>query len=1380
MDITQTTQKAAINWQTFSIGADATVNFHQPNASAITLNRVVGTESSVIHGALNANGQVFLLNSNGVLIGKDAQVNVAGLVASTLNITDEDFMNGNMKFQGDGRQGSVINLGTIKTADEGYAALLGKQVVNEGVITARLGTAALAAGDRVSLNFNGNSLVGVTVEKGTLDALVANRHAVIADGGLVILSAKGLDEVMSTVVNNTGEVRAQTIAEREGRIFLLGGMENDRIEVSGKLDASAPDGGNGGFIETSAANVQIKDGIQVSTLATSGKTGTWLIDPTNFNIESGGAAPSGSGIGATTLETALAGGNVLIQTINTGSEAGNINVNAPLSWSANKLTLEAHGDINVNAVMTASGTSSLDLKTGFNFDDIDPEFDPTKSVRMLWDASTSSFTGKIVFADDISSTRLTINNQAYVLVNTITDLKNIALGGFIALADGFDGTNFDFAPIGTDSARFTGKFIGLGNTINNLTISKPDDENVGLFGVTDGATISNVALTNASVNGYDSVGTLIGRAKATLIDNAHAHDAAVGNLSVGGLIGTLENISILRNSSARVNVIGVQASGEGATDVTYIGGLVGYLDDSTIEDSRATGRVYVVNEIGVDGGSIGGLVGSADGSTIRRSTASGNVDGGFDNDGNPTGENIGGLVGYANDVTIEDSSTSGSVQGYKAVGGLVGNLNYYSSITGSHAMGAVTGDERVGGLVGYMGDETSIDQSYSESVVEGGIYVGGLVGASVGTADPRNIISNSYHKTGTVTGNDYVGGLVASALNTDISDSYAESDVISNSNDPEVGVAGGLVGELIDSTITDSHATGNVTGLTALGGLVGTSFEGVITDSYATGDVTATGFEDEEEGIAVGSAGGLVGEMYGGSITRSYAEGKVVGTVSVGGLVGLTDSDLTNGEITHSYATGDVDGDWSVGGLVGDNYTAEITRSYATGKVTGVGTSNKQIGGLVGSNYAAITESYAAGDVKGAEDVGGLIGGNSEAVISRSFATGSVTGVDNDYYDNIDIGGLVGYNHGGAIVDSYATGAVSGTEKVGGLVGWNDGGGVGVVSSITNSYSRGLVTGTTAVGGLVGDNTQGMIYDSFWDTQTSGQSVGVGVAGSVDNVTGKTTAEMKALATYPLGDGVEIPGWDIVEDSSLSNVYPQLRWATNGLGGGESVWVIAAAGSGGGDSSGDGEKPTDPKPTDPKPVDPTPTEPKPTDPAPVDPKPVDPTPVDPKPTDPKPVDPAPTTPEIGSEKVLEQVIANIQQSVTAGLGVGQGAMGPLGGFGSFGAGLGMPGGGGSAAGFSNVRNPVGLGGGFAQGGPLAVLSAPNGEEPTQPVTLSQARLLMADSGEGADGNSGEGAAGEGEREVRVPASRNSLVEIVNGGVRLPSGVDQQLFVVQGN
>ena len=151
--INQTTQNAIINWQSFNIAAGQSVQFVQPGKSSVVLNRVLGADPSNILGSLSANGQVFLVNPNGILFGKGAQVNVGGLAASSLNIADGDFMAGNYKFGGAGK-GAVRNDGSIN-ADGGYVALLGASVGNDGVIAAQLGTVALAAGHAITLDVAG-------------------------------------------------------------------------------------------------------------------------------------------------------------------------------------------------------------------------------------------------------------------------------------------------------------------------------------------------------------------------------------------------------------------------------------------------------------------------------------------------------------------------------------------------------------------------------------------------------------------------------------------------------------------------------------------------------------------------------------------------------------------------------------------------------------------------------------------------------------------------------------------------------------------------------------------------------------------------------------------------------------------------------------------------------------------------------------------------------------------------------------------------------------------------------------------------------------------------------------------------------------------------
>src|SRR3954462_7127259 len=158
LQVDQGSNKAILQWDGFSIGSNAWVNFSQPSASAVALNRVTGTNPSEIFGRLTSNGQVFLTNPNGVLFAPGASVDVGGLFATTLSIADKDFLAGRYNFYNAGGAGSVINQGNIVTAN-GYPALPAPQVRNAGIIVARAGTVALAAGDRVSLDMVGDGLI---------------------------------------------------------------------------------------------------------------------------------------------------------------------------------------------------------------------------------------------------------------------------------------------------------------------------------------------------------------------------------------------------------------------------------------------------------------------------------------------------------------------------------------------------------------------------------------------------------------------------------------------------------------------------------------------------------------------------------------------------------------------------------------------------------------------------------------------------------------------------------------------------------------------------------------------------------------------------------------------------------------------------------------------------------------------------------------------------------------------------------------------------------------------------------------------------------------------------------------------------------------------
>lgn len=646
MTINQSTDKAILNWQSFNIGSQATVRFNQPASSSVALNRVMAGEASQIYGQLSANGQVYLVNPAGVIFGPGSRVDVGGLVASTLDTTDEDFLAGRRVFSRGNATGSIVNQGEITAADGGLVALLAPTVANDGVITARLGNVTLAGGDRLTMEGGVGGRLQLAVDPATMQTLIENRQLIVADGGQVLMTSKAADALAGSVVANSGTIQARTIAEQDGRILLLADMAHGEVKLSGKLDASAPHGGNGGLVETSAAKVTIADSTRVTTLAANGESGTWLIDPDGFTIAAAGGDMTGAAV-----STALAGGNLSILSTNGSGADGDIHVNDTVSWNANTLTLTATNDINVNAVMTASGTASLDLEPG--------------STQVNMGLNGAGFYGRVDFPGRSGNGFLTINGQGYTVLNslgaqgsmTATDLQgmNGNLAGKYALGSNIDAgptsgwnAGAGFVPVGAWATPFTGFFDGLGHTINGLVINRPGVDYQGLFGLTGGATLRNVGLVAGTVNGW-TAGGLVGHHDAGITSNVYNTGNVISADSfAGGLIGLC--VGTITNSYATGNVTGIQA-----------GGLVGSLQGaSNVTNSYATGNVTGV-------GDVGGLFGYS-GATVSNSYATGSVIG---TGGGDVG--VGGLIGI-NQGTVSNSYATGSVTGAANwIGGLVGS-----------------------------------------------------------------------------------------------------------------------------------------------------------------------------------------------------------------------------------------------------------------------------------------------------------------------------------------------------------------------------------------------------------------------------------------------------------------------------------------------------------------------------------------------------------------------------------------------------------------------------------------------------------------------------------------------------------------------------------
>ncbi len=272
-DIRQHTQSLAINWNSFNLSEQDVVNFYQPSASSIALNRILSSNASQIFGQINANGRVVLVNSNGVFFGQTASVNVGGLIASGLDIGVNDFMNGDYRFNAtDSADGIVKNSGTIQASLGGSVALLGKQVENSGYIGANLGSVALATGHQAVLSFDPEGLLGIRITDAVLhdelgvDPALVNSGEIEAAGGRVLLTASQSRDIFSNAVNHSSIEQATSAVVYEDGSFTLGGggdvVNSGSISVSS--DAKDPGAGqvvvlgenitSGGHITADAVN----------------------------------------------------------------------------------------------------------------------------------------------------------------------------------------------------------------------------------------------------------------------------------------------------------------------------------------------------------------------------------------------------------------------------------------------------------------------------------------------------------------------------------------------------------------------------------------------------------------------------------------------------------------------------------------------------------------------------------------------------------------------------------------------------------------------------------------------------------------------------------------------------------------------------------------------------------------------------------------------------------------------------------------------------------------------------------------------------------------------------------------------------------------------
>jgi filamentous hemagglutinin family protein len=928
--INQTSQQAIIQWNSFNIAAGQKTQFVQPNASSVALNRINPAQGvSQIYGSLSANGRIILINAAGIHFGPSSMVNVGGMIASTSDISNANFLAGNYIFSiPSALNGSIKNEGKIIAAQHGLIALLGANVQNNGLIQAEKGSIVLGSGNIFTLDFYGDQLINFTVnEAASTGGQIKNTGALLADGGKVLVTADAAQNVLDNVIDMAGVTEARSVSNTNGEIILSG---NGEVSVSGVLSVMGLQNATGGIIEVLGQSVHLLSTAKLN--ANGGSGGGTILVGGNFH----GAGPEQNA-----LTTTVDAGAVLTANAGLTGNGGHVAI-----WSNDDTQFAGSisatgGALGGNGGYVETSGSYLDV-SGATVNTLAPNgitgswlLDPTNIyiASSQANATTAGMSGTNTSANTISSgTFAGTGSIQDSLLTTATLDTALATTNVLVTTTNASGTGLGNIIVVNPITWATTKTLTL-NAANNIIV------NSNLLSPTITATAGG-SLTLTAVNqiqlngGITLTGTTTANGILTLsaanTTNSITTANAVSGTSIGGAINA-ENFTL---SAGEFN----QNSATLPTfNITYnfqISSGSAFNNEYNAQFTRFTGgsgtltSPYQISDIyGLQG----------------MSTAA------FTND-------------YALTQNISATPTTNwfAGAGFSPVG-TNQNYAYLGTFNGQNftinGLYIHTSNNNIG-LFGYADNPALLENvGLTNASIYGARFVGALVGSSGYFTSILGFSAQNVYSTGTITAtNGYVGGLFGgTGYGGQILNSYSTANVISTG---ATDTAGGFAGQNFGSLISESYATGSVTQSAGsnnigVGGFVGVSWVGAtIQDSYSTGAVTVTGSASNKY------VGGFAGQNQ-ALIQNSYSTGNVSvsgTTTAVGGFVGIntnTTGATTPPNILNSYSTGSVTASSNAGGLVGTN-TSDIGNSYTNSLLIGT----TALGGLVGNNSGTITESF--------------------------------------------------------------------------------------------------------------------------------------------------------------------------------------------------------------------------------------------------------------------------------------------------------------------------------------------------------------------------------------------------------------------------------------
>ena len=742
--VNQATQKAVINWQSFGIAGNESVQFIQPSSTSVVLNRIVGSDASRIFGSLSANGQVFLVNPQGVYFAPTARVDTGALLATSLSLSDADFSAGRYRFGGMGT-GEVRNEGSISVAPGGYVLLASPHVSNSGTITANNGSVALLAGSRVTVDVAGDRLVSYSIDEAALQATVTNAGSIQADGGAVALMANTLGGALATAVNHSGVIRANSVAEHNG-VVTLRAIGGDTV-VSGGIDVSAAGAGQtGGSVKVLGDRVGLFDRAAINASGAAGG-GTVLV----------GGGEQGKGTEQNASAVFMSSNAVINADAIAAGKGGKV-----VLWSDGFTS--AHGTIYARGggqggdggLIETSGHQILDA-TGVRGGAYAPKgkagswlFDPDSNVDITSSASSGgAFDGSnnwIPTADGSTILNTTISGLltggTTVTVTTAnatgSELGNITVSAPITAAGAATLSLTAGTGGGAGSVFVNQAITGSGAALNvNLVSGTGGGVAFGPSGSlsTTGGNAVITANTTATIGAITTAGgsvTATAQQGMTLNGAVNASAGTVTLSTAGGALAlganTVSGVGVSLNGVGVTSTGGTVDGGSGDLLVNGGAGAINLAGALTTMSNTAT-AVTVRNATTA---ALGNITTGATGTTVLG--VGGDITGAVTQTGVITTGTLTGSTGTLSSVTLGGANVLTNLGAFAAGAG----LSVTDSTLGLNVTGAVNGGTgptsitTAGGALAVTGSVTGVGATLVTT--SGNIALGGNVDAGAGTA----------------------------------------------------------------------------------------------------------------------------------------------------------------------------------------------------------------------------------------------------------------------------------------------------------------------------------------------------------------------------------------------------------------------------------------------------------------------------------------------------------------------------------------------------------------------------------------------------------------------------------------------------------------------